>query len=233
MDGGGPSGRSPGETRLTGLTGRRARTGATGIDRLGSFSDGVFAISITLLVLDLDIPSLLTEAGLQRALRGLGSELFSFALSFFVIGRFWMGHVWVFRQVSRGDGWVLGFNTLFLLAIAFLPFPTDLLGEYFHYRSAMVIYAVSVSIAGVLFALLWSCLANRSGILIEDFDPLVRRRLLLQFLALPVVFLGSIPVIVAGQHHMAAAMWIILLPLTRWAINRWHDRRLTPPGTLR
>lgn len=101
---GGPLGRSPGETRLTGLTGGRARTGATVIDRLGSFSDGVFAIAINLLVLDLDIPSLLTEAGLQRALRGLGSELFSFALSFSVIGRFWMGHVWVFRRSATGTG---------------------------------------------------------------------------------------------------------------------------------
>lgn len=97
----------------------------------------------------------------------------------------------------------------------------------------MIIYAVSVSIAGVLFALLWSCLSYRSGILIEDFDPLVRRRLLLQFLALPVVFLGSIPVILARQRHLAAAMWIILLPLTRLAISRWHDRRLTWLGTPR
>jgi uncharacterized membrane protein len=204
--------------------GRRAYSDLSVVDRLVYFSDGVFAIAITLLVLGLDMPAGLTEADMNGALRGLGPELFSFALSFFVIGRFWVGHLWIFRQVRRCDGPVLLLNTLFLLSIAFLPFPTALLGEYMHYRSAMIVYAASVSLAGLLFTLVWASVSYRSALLTEDLDSDVRRMLLLRFLFVPAVFLASIPVVLANLRHAAAAMWIIL-PLTQFLVTRWQAHR--------
>lgn len=202
------------------------RTGQAEIERLVSFTDAVVAIAITLLVLGLKVPSGLTEEEFTAALSALGPQLFSFVLSFLVIGQFWLSHHRMFRHVSYYDDRLLVLNGAFLLAIVFLPFPTALVGQYMHYPLALVLYAVSISITGMLFSLLWVHIAYSAHLVSDDVDPRFRRFLLMGTLAVPGTFLASIPLAVAGPDHAAAAAWFLVPPVIRAVIrSRYHHER--------
>jgi uncharacterized membrane protein len=113
------------------MTGRVPAADARSLERLIFFSDAVFAIAITLLILEIAVPHLgaeATDAQYKRALIELIPSFFAYVLSFLVIGRFWMGHHELFGRVSRYSHRLLFPNLLFLMAIAFMPFATAFLG---------------------------------------------------------------------------------------------------------
>ena len=104
------------------------------LERLVFFSDAVFAIAITLLVIEIHVPELPYRSPPQaywEALAHLAPSFVSFGISFFVIGMFWMGHHRAFSLAGRYDGSILGWNLLLLGLIAFMPFMTALLGRYY------------------------------------------------------------------------------------------------------
>jgi uncharacterized membrane protein len=103
---------------------------AHSLERLVFFSDAVFAIAITLLVLEIEVPHLAgaSERDFWRALVHLQPSFFAFVLSFLVIGRFWMGHHDLFARIHRYSHRLLFPNLLYLMAIAFMPFATAFLG---------------------------------------------------------------------------------------------------------
>ena len=92
------------------------------LERLVNFSDAVIAIAITLLVVQFSVPAASEDVG--EALLDRWPQFLSFILSFFVIGIFWMAHHRIFRYVARMDQGLLWLNLLFLMCIAFLPYPT-------------------------------------------------------------------------------------------------------------
>ena len=94
-------------------------------DRVLFFSDAVFAIAITLLVVDIRVPEVVLNAA--TSFMSLDDKILSFVISFLVIGLFWMGHHRLFRYITALDRPVIFLNLLFLGAIAFLPYPTALL----------------------------------------------------------------------------------------------------------
>ncbi|CAA9522669.1 MAG: hypothetical protein AVDCRST_MAG73-266, partial [uncultured Thermomicrobiales bacterium] len=101
--------------------------------RLETFSDGVIAIAITLLVIEIHVPELdgdYAAADLWRGLRDLWPSYLGYLLSFVIIGILWANHHNVFRMIGRTDHWLIVINTLFLLCVGFLPFTTALLAEY-------------------------------------------------------------------------------------------------------
>jgi len=108
------------------------RTGAAETGRVEAFSDGVLAIVITLLVLNIEIPDQLGpgDAALWQALAQQLPMLGAWALSFFFVLVFWVAHHYFFRQLANIDRGLLWLNGLFLFAISFTPFPTALLGLY-------------------------------------------------------------------------------------------------------
>ena len=97
--------------------------------RLETFSDGVFAIVITLLVLDIKVPEV-DYNHLGSALIALTPKFISYLLSFSLIGLYWLGHHFYFEKIKKVDGSFLWLNILFLLLVSVLPFPTALLGKY-------------------------------------------------------------------------------------------------------
>src|SRR5258706_5868897 len=100
-----------------------------GVERLEAFSDGVFAIAITLLILEIKVPSLeaTSASGLWRALVSHWSSYLAFALSFLIIGIMWANHHNIFRYVRGADHALAMFNLGLLFCVAFLPFPTAVL----------------------------------------------------------------------------------------------------------
>lgn len=122
------------------------------LERLTFFSDAVFAIAITLLVIEIRLPPLhhATESDLANALLQLIPQYVGFIVSFFVIGRFWLGHHRAFGQLSRVDDKLVWRNLLFLLTVAFMPFPTAIISEFPASRVAVGLYACWLMAAGLL-----------------------------------------------------------------------------------
>jgi uncharacterized membrane protein len=113
------------------------------LGRLLTLSDGVFAIAMTLLALDLHVPSLgrhTTEAALQHALSQHLPNYYSFLISFYVVANYWMRHRRLMRSVEFIDAALIGQTIFLLLCVAALPFPAALLGQYGSEAISLVIY---------------------------------------------------------------------------------------------
>lgn len=129
-----------------------------GPGRLEAFSDGVLAIVITLLVLELKAPHLAgpDDAGeALAALLALGPKFLGYLLSFLFIAVFWVNHHRFFRLVQRVDSGLLWLNNLLLLALSFVPFPTGMIGEYPGNATVLALFALVLMIAGVAFNWMW------------------------------------------------------------------------------
>lgn len=121
-------------------------------DRVAAFTDGVFAIIITILVLDLRPPDLSGGQALGRALREIWPTFISFAISFLLVGMYWSWHRSAFAQVRFVDHNALWLNLLFLLPTSMIPFAASVLGEYPVEASALHVYG-AVLITATLFRL--------------------------------------------------------------------------------
>jgi uncharacterized membrane protein len=186
-----------------------ARAGQLEYDRVVFFSDAVFAIAITLLIVDLQVPDV---ADLQSGeqLRDALPQIGGFALSFAVIGLFWMGHHGLFRYIKGLTRSLMLLNLLFLGCIAFLPYPTALLSAAGDQAPATIFYAASIAAAGLAEAAVWLYAIRIRELALPGTSPAVRRRVLLRILPAPVVFLLSVPVAIT-RPALAKYLWLLVL----------------------
>jgi len=126
--------------------------------RLEAFSDGVFAIAITLLVLDIGV-SATADQDLGAAIRGLWPSYLAYVASFSTIGAAWLGHNAITEYLERADAAFVRLNLLLLLFVSFLPFPTRLVAEFIHQdtaeRVAVTFYGIILLLSSVLLQVLW------------------------------------------------------------------------------
>jgi uncharacterized membrane protein len=148
-------------------------------------------------------------------------QFLSFALSFLVIGIFWMAHHRIFRYVARLDQRLLWLNLLFLMCVAFLPFPTAVLGDHDNSRPSIVFYACAVGVTGSVLASIWQYVL-RAGHLSEHADPGTIRYLTRRSLVTPVSFFASIPLAFASLR-LAEAAWFAPFVMVA-VINVRHER---------
>ena len=113
-------------------------------NRVEAFSDGVFAIVITLLILDIKLPHDIPYSDLGAALLAVVPKLQSYVLSFFIIGLYWAFHHAYMDRMKQVNGTIIIFNTVALLVISFMPFPTSLLGEFPNTAIPLVIYGLTL-----------------------------------------------------------------------------------------
>ncbi len=192
-------------------------------DRILFFSDAIFAIAITLLIVDLQVPDAPNlQSGTQ--LRESVPRMAGFALSFVVIGLFWIGHHSLFRHIKGLDRSLILLNLLFLGSIAFLPYPTSLLSAAGDQAPATVFYAASIAAAGLAEAAVWLYAIHIRELALPGVPPSVYRWILLRILPSPVVFLLSIPVAIRNPV-LAQYLWLLVL------FSNLAIRRLEPPGT--
>jgi TMEM175 potassium channel family protein len=187
-------------------------------DRIVNLSDGVFAIAITLLVLDIhvpDIPENMVATELPRELLSLWPKYLGYFLSFVGISTYWMIHHSIFRLIRAYDRTLLYLNFLFLMVVALIPFPTSLLGEYGDYQLPVAIYAATLAIGRLLLtAIHWYSTRNDS-LLSEGPDPRTVRFFLIRGLTIPAIFLISIGISFISVN---AAIWTWLIMLVADAI---------------
>jgi uncharacterized membrane protein len=125
--------------------------------RLESFSDGVFAFAITLLVLSIPIPDIKSadDGLLTTALLRAIPQLIPYVTSFATIGIIWLNHHSMFHEVVKVEHTTLTLNLLLLLVVAFIPYPTGVIGKYGALRSGVVLYGATFTAAGLAFSALW------------------------------------------------------------------------------
>jgi len=191
-------------------------------DRIVNLSDGVFAIAITLLVLDIrvpDIPENMVASKLPAALFSLWPNYLGYVLSFVGISAFWTIHHSIFRSIRAYDRGLLYLNFLFLMVVAFVPFPTSLLGEYGNHQLPVAIYAATLAVGRLLLtAIYWHSMRN-DRLLDEPQDPVTARFFLIRGLALPAIFLLSIAISFFSVG-VAILTWFVMLAVDAAVIHR-------------
>jgi uncharacterized membrane protein len=189
-----------------------------------TFTDGLFAIAMTLLVVDLAVPTLTDHGSVHELADKLSddtSKFTSFFISFAVIGRYWLAHHTYFSALARLDRKLIALNLVYLAFIAFLPFPTALLGEYFENPLSVTIYAVNVAVVSGMEVVLFSY-AYRHDFLERRLPRDVYRFGAAMSLAPVIFFLLSIPVAFISST-LAVCMWFLGIPLAAIA-ERWKPK---------
>ncbi len=196
------------------------------IHRITGFSDAVFAVAITLLVLDIhtaELPALLSNADFSSALLNTLPKFWSFALSFFVIGRYWVSHVrffQFFRTIQEEEKPRLLFMTLVLLFfVVLLPFSTSLISAHPEQQLAVAVYAGNIAAGGFAQYVMWLYVTREY----MQKAPKQENRLLyyqsMRLLVTPLVFLLSIP-LAFYNVHLAEYFWILILFVRTQIVKR-------------
>jgi len=190
-----------------------------GFERCVFFSDAVFAIAITLLVLDLKLPPGHLD---HFDLGPLIPNLIGFGLSFYVVGRYWLVHHALFETIKTYDGRLLGANLLFLASIAFLPFPTSVVALTKADTGSVVFYVLSVAMVGVLMMLL--TLAARRPVLLKPGETRGgTANILVGTAASPLVFAAAAGVALYSPRN---ALFLLLLLIPAGWLAGWIGRAL-------
>jgi uncharacterized membrane protein len=183
--------------------------------RIVAFSDGVFSIAITLLVLNLGVGKGIANGELGGALWDQRENLLAYALSFAVIGRFWLVHHRFFSDVVAFDGRLISLNLLYLGWIVLIPFTSEVLGEYGGQTAAVILYAANLT--GVVLIGMWMASdARRAGL--TRVGPGKHSEQRYRSIYIASIFVLSIPVAFVAPS-IAPFMWLALFldPAGRYA----------------
>jgi uncharacterized membrane protein len=195
------------------------------LERIGALSDGLFAIAMTLIVLEIHVPAptgITTESDLWANLIPLGPRFLTYLLTFLTLGIFWNGQQTQFGHFTRANRDLSWLSLLFLALVALFPFTTSLLAEFFSYRIALAFYWLDIFLCGLALFGTWTY-AERAGLLREDIGPevgrAVRRRIVvgqaLYAIGMAIgVAVGTLPavifiVLVQLNFAIAPRFWIL------------------------
>jgi uncharacterized membrane protein len=137
--------------------------------RVETFSDGVFAIAATLLILDISLDG---QGSVTHQLLHVWPSYVAYGISFATIGIMWINHHALYRQIARIDRTFLAINVLFLMVIAFLPFPTKVLADHLHHdaKAAAFFYGLTNIAMAVMFGAVWFYAATGRRLIAADAD---------------------------------------------------------------
>jgi uncharacterized membrane protein len=187
------------------------------LGRILAFSDGVFAIAILLLLIDIRLPADTTAVNLGSALIELWPKYLAFLLSFVVIGLYWSAHVRVFREIVRYDQNLIWLNLLFLLFIVVIPFTTSVLSMRLFQLSG-IIYAAAMACAGYMHTVLRIYAGRNHRLVNKRLSPSYIRRGILFSLFAPVGFTVSIGI--AFFNALAAMVFWVMIFLVHFVFQR-------------
>lgn len=143
--------------------------------RIEAFSDGVFAIAITLLILEIKVPHIEDGKSLATELLHLWSSYFGFIFSFVMIGIYWANHHYIFHLYKKSDHYFVLLNIFFLMSISFLPFPTAVLAEYIdkaeQRQTAITLYAFGLFLPAFSWLLTWLYASRNHRLIDKNLAP--------------------------------------------------------------
>jgi uncharacterized membrane protein len=161
------------------------RIAGQSVERLAALSDGVFAVAMTLLVLDLRAPAveaIHSDQDLWRAMVALSPRLLMYVMSFMTLGIFWVGQQTQLNHLERSDRSLSWIHIAFLFFVTILPFSTTLLAEFPEYRVALLVYWLNILFLGAALYFSWVC-AVGTGLVKSDMpaqvSSAIRKRILI------------------------------------------------------
>ena len=164
------------------------------LERLILFSDAVFAIAITLLVIEIKIPEIhetpVTDNAVLHKLAELIPKFVGFLVSFILIGQYWIVHHRMFSFVINFTDRLIWLNILFLFAIALMPFSTGFYSEYVlrGVVTPVIFYTANIALLGLANFLMWRYLSNQKNKLTENLTPALAKYFSLRALTVPIIF---------------------------------------------
>jgi uncharacterized membrane protein len=213
------------------------RDGDNDTGRIEAFSDGVFAIAITLLVIEIGVPHVEGEGTtLFGALLEQWPSYLGYAISFLQIGVIWANHHNRFRFITRSDHILLFLNILFLMCVAFIPFTTAVLAEYLQgsgaeQATAGAVYAGTLAVTAIFFTLLWLYAAGNYRLVSRNLDPALLRTMTRRYVLGTVAYL--IAFALAFVSVSASLVLIVVLALIFVLPEPGERTRKERPGRTR
>lgn len=183
------------------------------VHRIEALTDGVFAIVLTLLVLDISIP-LITHSSLQvelpRRLIELWPKFYSYVLSFIVLGMFWSNHHLAFHHIKRSNNGLVWINIFFLMFVALIPFTTSLIGDYRMEQLPFVIYVINVLLILIMRLILWTYATGKYRLVDSDINPRLVKGRKLSMIVTSLILILAIGI---SFINVAAAFSVLALML--------------------
>ena len=194
------------------------------VEHLISFSDAVFAFSITLMALSIDIPDLplnLSQTGLLQRLDDFYPQFEDYIISFVVIAIFWVSYHKVFNHIIGSHISIVYLNLLFLLLITLLSLTTSFVTNYASYQIPYIIYCIVVIMASSLLVLIWWFATRQHRLVDKGIHPLFIKGTFLVLLSLPIIFGISI-VISFVDLDIAQYFWLSIIPVNIWIRHKYR-----------
>jgi uncharacterized membrane protein len=199
-----------------------------GTGRTEAFSDGVFAIAITLLILEVSVP----ESDFDNLWRGIAHQwpsYLAYATSFITIGAIWLVHHGIFRRLQYANSWVIRINLGLLMAVSFLPFPTKLLAEAIHdrdaERAAVIFYGATLLVISLLLSALCAVIRREHDLLRPDVSEQEINAILVATTPSLGFYVGVIALAIFAPRVAAFGFLVISIVV----VLRAHGDQGTPP----
>jgi len=204
------------------------------LERLILFSDAVFAIAITLLVIEIKIPEIhekpITDNDVLHKLADLIPKFVGFLVSFLLIGQYWIVHHRMFSFVINFTDRLIWLNILFLFAIALMPFSTGFYSEFVlrGVVTPVIFYTANIALLGLANFLMWRYLSNQKNNLTENLTPALAKYFSLRALTVPTIFVIFSFVYL---YNPTIAFFIpMLIPFIMRLIFNPMKKKITNPG---
>lgn len=203
------------------------------LERIILFSDAVFAIAITLLIIEIKIPEItqpVTEQKLTEALESIIPKSIGFIVSFFLIGLYWTIHHSIFGYVINYTSKLLWINLLFLFGIVIMPFSTSFFSEYFMElkKTPVIVYTINICFLGVMNYFLWRYITNPIHQLTENLPAHLRAYRSFRALVVPVIFICMLVWYLFSPQY---AIFIPpLIPLIMFLIAKYYKKKFPVPA---
>ncbi len=201
--------------------GRAEQSITSDTGRLETFADGVMAIAITLLILEVRVPQpdALVHQTLRSALAEQWPSYVGFVVSFLTIGVIWVNHHEMFKLIERATRGFLMLNVIFLMTISFLPFPTALVADYVRHpdgrTTATLVYGLTMIAISVMFNVVWRAASTDGRLLVDGVNPDALARVTRSYLGGPIVYTIATllafvnPFISLGIFAVMAVFWML------------------------
>jgi uncharacterized membrane protein len=201
------------------------------LDRISFFTDGVFAIAITLLVIEFKVPVIEhpTDHLLWDSLKEMAWKLLGFVLSFCIVGYYWSVHHRIFGYVEKYTARLIWHNLLFLFSVVLLPFTSGLLGEYASDNHLLVpygIYVLNICLVALMNAILWFYASNPKHDLLTH--KISKERIMLGFyftLVVPILFIISF-LVTTKQPTLGRLIPFLIPVILKYGLNGLSVRAL-------
>jgi uncharacterized membrane protein len=183
-----------------------------GKSRIEALTDGIFATVMTVLVLSLSIPSIISTNLEVSYVKGLGPLVLSYVMSFLILAVFWVRHHNMFNFIKHVDTSFLWLNIVFLLTVGFIPFSTELIGRFPTTELSAVIYGANLIATGICTQGIWVYATRRKLLISNVLDEKLMNRVNRRLSGGPVIYLGAILIsYISGIPQIAIAIYVVAL----------------------